>query len=44
IGKQPFLLTKSSALGDSERKCQNGYRAAEGTSLVPRNQINRNQL
>ncbi|GBN34290.1 hypothetical protein AVEN_34825-1 [Araneus ventricosus] len=28
--------------GDSQRKCQNGYRAAEGTSLVPRKQINCN--
>ncbi|GBM00291.1 hypothetical protein AVEN_32638-1 [Araneus ventricosus] len=40
IGKAPLRRTKSGAGGDSQRKCKNGYRAAEGTSgtsLVPRN-------
>ncbi|GBN27878.1 hypothetical protein AVEN_268670-1, partial [Araneus ventricosus] len=36
IGNAPLRLTKSVATGNSERQCQNGYRAAEGTSLVPR--------
>ncbi|GBO18748.1 hypothetical protein AVEN_138589-1 [Araneus ventricosus] len=39
IGNGPLRLTKSAAAGDSQRKCQNGYHAAEGTSLVLRKLI-----
>ncbi|GBM61628.1 hypothetical protein AVEN_122246-1 [Araneus ventricosus] len=42
MGKAPLRLTKSAAVADSKRECQNGYRAVEGTSLVPRKQINYN--
>ncbi|GBO18747.1 hypothetical protein AVEN_240007-1, partial [Araneus ventricosus] len=33
VGNSPLRHTKSAATGDSQLKCQNGYRAAEGTSL-----------
>ncbi|GBO28412.1 hypothetical protein AVEN_84183-1, partial [Araneus ventricosus] len=42
MGNAPLWSSKSVAAGDSENKCQNGYRAAEGTagtSLVPLKQI-----
>ncbi|GBN91586.1 hypothetical protein AVEN_86360-1 [Araneus ventricosus] len=42
IGNLPLRRTISAAAGDSQRKCQNGCRAAEGTSLVLRKQINYN--
>ncbi|GBM26737.1 Cytochrome P450 3A13 [Araneus ventricosus] len=32
IGNTPLQRSQSSAMRDSQRKCQNGYRAAEGTS------------
>ncbi|GBM22938.1 hypothetical protein AVEN_136358-1 [Araneus ventricosus] len=42
IGNMPLQHSKSAAARDSPRKCQNGYRAAESTSLVLRKQINSN--
>ncbi|GBN14148.1 hypothetical protein AVEN_229803-1 [Araneus ventricosus] len=42
IGNVQLRRSKSVAAGDSQRKCQNGYRAAEdmsGISLVPRKHI-----
>ncbi|GBM87164.1 hypothetical protein AVEN_91620-1, partial [Araneus ventricosus] len=44
IGGKLFQRSKSAATGDSQSKCQNGYRAAEGDvrPLVSRNQINCN--
>ncbi|GBM73927.1 hypothetical protein AVEN_133563-1 [Araneus ventricosus] len=47
IGNVPLGRTKSAAAGDSQRKCQNGYREAEGksgTSLVPQKQQRRFRL
>ncbi|GBM41620.1 hypothetical protein AVEN_168531-1, partial [Araneus ventricosus] len=45
IGNALLQRSKSAAMGESQRKCQNGYQAAEGTSdasLVPQRQINCN--
>ncbi|GBM97974.1 hypothetical protein AVEN_166961-1 [Araneus ventricosus] len=45
MANSPLRHTKSATLGYSQRKCQNGYRAAESTpctSQVPRKQINCN--
>ncbi|GBN65576.1 hypothetical protein AVEN_58613-1 [Araneus ventricosus] len=39
IGNAPLRLSKSAAAEDSQLKCQNGYRAADDTSLVLREQI-----
>ncbi|GBM18434.1 hypothetical protein AVEN_238071-1, partial [Araneus ventricosus] len=38
IGNQQIRRSECAAVGDSQRKCQNGNCAAEGTSLVPRKQ------
>ncbi|GBO39806.1 hypothetical protein AVEN_124620-1, partial [Araneus ventricosus] len=35
IGSTPLRRTKSSAAEDSQRKCQNSYRAADGVSRFP---------
>ncbi|GBO29859.1 hypothetical protein AVEN_133585-1, partial [Araneus ventricosus] len=43
IGSAPLLRTNPAAGGDSQRKYQNEYHAAEGTSvtsLIPRKKIN----
>ncbi|GBN29055.1 hypothetical protein AVEN_248079-1 [Araneus ventricosus] len=42
LGIAPFRCSKSDAACDSQRKCQNGYCAADGSSLVPRKQLNCN--
>ncbi|GBM23804.1 hypothetical protein AVEN_91142-1 [Araneus ventricosus] len=39
IGNVPLRCINSAAVEDSHRKCQNGYRAVEGKSLVSRKQI-----
>ncbi|GBO15976.1 hypothetical protein AVEN_53146-1 [Araneus ventricosus] len=43
-GNPPLRRTESAAEGGSRRKCQNDYHAAEGTSMVPGNQISCNIL
>ncbi|GBN73086.1 hypothetical protein AVEN_6778-1, partial [Araneus ventricosus] len=38
----PLRRSKSAAAGDSQRKCQNGYRTEDGASQVLEKQINCN--